>query len=300
MKDICKRKKESWLADGRSEGGKDYYFQDNGSNILAVAHLDSVQKYTHCEFLRLPGEPRVYSPVLDDRLGVYIITDVLPKLGLKYDILLTDDEEIGQSTAQFFSTEKKYNWMFQFDRKGNDAVVYDYDTIDWKDAVKTHFKLGIGSFSDICELEHLGCCGINIGTCYDDYHSKLAYANLTQLEVQIKAFAKFYHQFKDVHFAYTPSPRYGYGWDYPTRFRSFVDERSCTFCSEPIKKGDIMYNYYGYDCCESCYYTDINENKGDFEDDRYEDLYYSSNGSAGFGKLSTKSKTQSLNRKRFR
>jgi len=248
----------------------------------------------------LPGELRVYSPVLDDRLGVYIITDVLPKLGLKYDILLTDDEEIGQSTAQFFSTEKKYNWMFQFDRKGNDAVVYDYDTIDWKDAVKTHFKLGIGSFSDICELEHLGCCGINIGTCYDDYHSKLAYANLTQLEVQIKAFAKFYHQFKDVHFAYTPSPRYGYGWDYPTRFRSFVDERSCTFCSEPIKKGDIMYNYYGYDCCESCYYTDINENKGDFEDDRYEDLYYSSNGSAGFGKLSTKSKTQSLNRKRFR
>ena len=45
----------------------------------------------------------VHSGALDDRLGAYIILDLLPKLGINVDVLLTVGEEQGRSTANFFA-----------------------------------------------------------------------------------------------------------------------------------------------------------------------------------------------------
>ena len=72
-------------------------YQDNGADILAVAHLDYVKfnpspKYRKNKILK--------TPQLDDRLGAHVILNVLPNLGVKTDILLCDSEEIGQSTCQ--------------------------------------------------------------------------------------------------------------------------------------------------------------------------------------------------------
>ncbi len=48
-------------------------------------------------------------------------------MGINVDVLLTTGEEMGQSSAAYFDPgEKKYNWMFQFDRGGTDVVTYDY------------------------------------------------------------------------------------------------------------------------------------------------------------------------------
>lgn len=177
-----------------------YWFQDNGANILAVAHLDSVQEFKHFHEMKLSHKHRIYCPVLDDRLGVYIILYLLPKLNLKYDILLTTDEEIGRSTASNFTTEKQYNWIFEFDRKGGDVVMYDYETPEIKENLeKVGWKVGKGSYTDISELQFLECKAFNFGTGYEDYHSLDAYVDLKVMAECVQKFFLFYNKFKDVH-----------------------------------------------------------------------------------------------------
>lgn len=104
------------------------HYRDNGSNVLAVAHLDSVQPHTACTVVGTAAGPLALSGVLDDRLGAYVILEMLPRLGVTTDWLLTTDEEMGESTAAEFSSEKPYHWTFQFDRGGTDVVMYDYET----------------------------------------------------------------------------------------------------------------------------------------------------------------------------
>ena len=110
--------------------GKQYLYKNNNAKILAVCHMDTVfdhaHKYNFCHI----DENYIFSPKLDDRLGVYTILHYLPKYhpNVKYDYLITTDEEIGKSTAQLFAkvNKKKYNWIVEFDRKGEDVVLYDY------------------------------------------------------------------------------------------------------------------------------------------------------------------------------
>lgn len=182
--------------------GKRYKFIDNGSNVLAVAHVDSVT----CGLTRFKQKNQiVYSTSLDDRLGVHVILDVLPTLGIRPDVLLTDDEEIGRSTASEFIPHKQYNWMFQFDRRGQDAVHYDY--IEMAPHIRSFFTLGQGSFSDICWLDHLGCAGLNIGTGYYNEHTRNSYANLEHTAAQVMRFENFWNELRDQHVPYVPYVR---------------------------------------------------------------------------------------------
>jgi hypothetical protein len=177
-----------------------YYFKDNGSKILAVAHLDSVQSVKFCDLLKHPHGWRLYSPSLDDRLGVYVILCMLPKLGIKPDILLTNFEENGDSTAEFFKTEKKYNWMFSFDRTGQDVVSYQYKDKTVDDLLKKHdFESNHGSFSCIGKLEHLKIKGFNFGVGYENYHDMYAYAPLLTVIRQVAKFTRFFLAEKNHH-----------------------------------------------------------------------------------------------------
>lgn len=170
-----------------------YYFKDNGSDILAVAHLDSVQDDGTCSVVETEAGLLAVSGTLDDRLGAYVILDLLPKLGITCDWLLTTDEEIGQSTAGDFETDKDYLWMFQFDRGGTDVVMYDYHTEELANKVKNAgAPVGIGIFSDICDLTHLGCAGFNWGVGYEDYHSPRAHAWLEDTFRMVARFVKFH------------------------------------------------------------------------------------------------------------
>lgn len=179
-------------------------FWDRGGVILAVAHLDSVCKCTHAIEVKFPHKHVFYSPVLDDRLGVYVIMEEL--FDLPYDILLTTDEEQGNSSAKEFKTDKKYNWIFEFDRKGNDVVLYSFDDTDTRNLlIDAGFRIGIGSISDISYLTNLGCKAFNFGVCYYDYHSLDAFANLNELKVQIKLFRQFFNTYKDIHLPHTPA-----------------------------------------------------------------------------------------------
>ena len=184
------------LEDSPRDGHKRFfYYQDNGSDILAIAHLDTVQDDHMCQITDTAAGLLATSGALDDRLGAYVILELLPKLGIKCDWLLTTDEEIGQSTAECFDTTKNYNWMFQFDRGGTDVVMYQYENDDLVEMVnECGARVGLGIFSDICLLEHLGCTGFNWGVGYEDYHSERSHAWLDDTFRMVARFVKFYQE----------------------------------------------------------------------------------------------------------
>lgn len=175
-----------------------YWYQDNGADVLGIAHLDTVQKIRDCSFAKTNAGLIVYSGGLDDRLGAYVILELLPALGIKVDWLLTTNEECCNSSAADFKladvgVTKQYNWMFQFDRGGTDVVMYQYETQPLKRLVEeSGARVGNGSFSDICQLAHLGCVGFNWGVGYQQYHTAKSHAWLDDTLMMVARFYKFY------------------------------------------------------------------------------------------------------------
>lgn len=174
-----------------------YFFQDNGADVLAVAHLDTVvyNNERNASFANTEAGLVVHSGALDDRLGAYIILDMLPKLGIKVDVLLTVGEEMGQSTAAYFTPPKQYDWMIEFDRGGTDVVTYQYEDRDLIDRARASgARHGQGIFSDISYLSHLGCKGANWGVGYQDYHGPRAHAYLEDTFMMVDYWQTFYAQ----------------------------------------------------------------------------------------------------------
>lgn len=234
-----------------------YYYQDNGSDILAIAHLDSVQSDGTCSIMDTAQGPLVVSGTLDDRLGAYVILELLPKLGIVCDLLLTTDEEMGQSTAdEFFPDHKDYNWMFQFDRGGTDVVMYDYETDELCALVEeSTARVGNGSFSDICMLEHLGCAGFNWGVGYTDYHGPRAHAWLDDTFRMVARFVKFYNANAHKVFAHTPR-RYAptSGSKVYTDDESFWTGLTVADCGDyvDLNDEDTFIDAHGVFVCTSC------------------------------------------------
>jgi len=207
-------------------------FIDRGADILAVAHLDSVSNDDLFTVVKTNKEAIVFSRQLDDRLGVYVILDVLPALGIECDVLLTTGEETGQSTGAYFKFPdgKDYNWMFQFDRSGTDVVCYQYEDNDLTECLEAAgFYVADGLFSDISDMDDLGVKAFNVGTAYYDNHGEKSHAFLSELSYMISMFAKFYTLFKDekLEHEYERYSKYGayggyydYGYDESSRLTS--------------------------------------------------------------------------------
>ena len=195
---ICRMPVDAFASYGESvptpEGN--YVFRDRGERVLGVAHLDTVLPCTHF----VHDEERVICPTLDDRLGVHLLLDVLPLLGVKFDLLLTDGEEAGCSTARWFVPPKKYNWMFSFDRAGTDVVMYQYDSPANRRLLhRAGFRVGVGSYSDIADLWFLGCAGLNIGCGYHRQHRLDCYADLRETKRMVAGFVGFWQRNAGAH-----------------------------------------------------------------------------------------------------
>ena len=165
---------------------------DRGAPVLAVAHLDWVG-YQPAKITN----KRITCEQLDDRLGAWMLLHYLPSIGFhNYDILLTDSEEVGNSTAQHFETNKQYNWLFEFDRAGSDVVMYDYETRELGEMLgEYNWKTGLGSFSDISYLEHLNCKAFNFGVGYHRQHSPQCYAEFSEVFANANRFIPFANDF---------------------------------------------------------------------------------------------------------
>ena len=167
-------------------------FQDNGANVLAVAHLDTVRHDRHFGVFR-DDPDTLYNCQLDDRLGAWVALDELPHRGIAVDVLLTTGEEVCRSTAKHFQPGKEYNWVVGFDRGGSDVVTYQYEGADWLDALKyAGNTIGWGSYSDIAELDHLDVEAVNWGIGYHDNHSFKSHCSLSAMRRAVDRFAEFY------------------------------------------------------------------------------------------------------------
>jgi hypothetical protein len=173
-----------------------YYFHaDRGASVLAVAHLDTVapENQRKARFVDTAAGPVVHSRALDDRLGAYVILDMLPKLGIMTDVLLTTGEESGMSTAAWFEPPRAYDWLIEFDRGGTDVVLYQYEDAATCALVEaTGAKIGMGSYSDIADLEHLECKAMNWGVGYRDYHGPRAHAYLSDTFESVARYVRFH------------------------------------------------------------------------------------------------------------
>lgn len=267
-----------------------YIYIDNNSSVLAVAHLDTVQdgsgkrwggemwdentktwkknaivkQVEHPKPKLVPvgiDDWQLTSIALDDRLGVYIIMNLLPELGINVDVLLTSDEEIANSSAKEFVTGKEYNWMFQFDRHGyGNVVMYQYETRKLNGLLEdVGYDIQDGTFSDISELDKVGCSGFNFGTGYINEHSDFCRTRKTWIEVVVSMFSDFYNSHRDtrLEYAYKTYPAYnkyaysGRGrWDNEflsaTAPVSSKDYGLCKICKTPLLEHETD------DICDMC------------------------------------------------
>ena len=175
-----------------------YIWIDRGSSVLAIAHLDSVIDDSPFCTLQTGNNIIAHHGAMDDRLGAYIILDLLPSLGIVPDVLLTTGEESGNSTAQYFKPPKEYNWMFQFDRAGCDVVLYEYEHDKLVSMLEEcGFIIHDGLFSDISLMDGLGISGINFGCAYYNNHSVQSHAFMQETSYMVTMFQKFWMLYKD-------------------------------------------------------------------------------------------------------
>ena len=196
--------------------GEQYAYKRNGSDVLAVVHADTVQTKTKLTRAELTDGLIFFSPVLDDRLGIYTIMELLPRLGINLDILVTENEEIGQSTAEDFAPKKTYNWLVEFDRRGTGAVLYAYEDREWTNTVSDFFDVKVGSVSDISYMESLGCKALNVVIGYYEEHALRSYFEFSEYIDQLVKFIAFCYRYKDTVFPHEEQARTP-GYTYITR-----------------------------------------------------------------------------------
>jgi len=180
---------------------KQHIFVDMNSPILYVVHLDTVQDLMKHKDIII-SDNRVYATGLDDRLGCYIAFR-LNLLGLKGDVLICDHEEIKLSTARYFNTTKKYNWVCEFDRGGNQVVTYNNVNNELLlNTLEDHgFEIGLGRYTDIADLSlHNKPSMFNMGIGYKKPHNLDSYVDLLEFVTNINKFQMFYEQYKDTSF----------------------------------------------------------------------------------------------------
>ncbi len=229
----------------------------NDAPVLAIAHIDTAVfgEADRNKFLYSKEKQMVVCGSLDDRLGIWALTQKLPKfIGHRgYDILLTTGEESGRSSAKDFSVEaEKYNWIFELDRRGCDAVHYGFTSKPWLTALTDYgWDMSEGSFSDISMLEHGTVSAVNFGIGYNNAHSENCYAFMEQVTTQLMRVAAFYRMYDGSRFKHTykaPSPTKWNDDYYPNYGKNYTPY---TQKALPLPKKDTD-PYDNVEICDDC------------------------------------------------
>jgi hypothetical protein len=226
----------------KDDATKRRVFIDNGGSVLFVAHLDTVQT----PMIKKYKKDRIWAQGLDDRLGACIAYKLSTMLGA--DLLLTDNEESGQSTATYHEMDTRYNWVVEFDRAGDDVVTYDLHNKQFHDDLDDIWAVGDGIFSDICFLDTPVCC-FNLGIGYELSHSKDSWADLTIMNAQIAKFIDFYQEHKDTEYVFDGLPNGSY-YNQINKYDKYSIDADwiCEICG--YEYGD---DCHGHCICKDCF-----------------------------------------------
>lgn len=174
------------------------WLQRPGSKILAVAHIDY-----HCSGRVHKASPEtVVSSALDDRLGVYMAMEALPEIGVRCDVLLTDDEESAMSTMQGLGMAflRRYNWIIQLDYPGEGVSMHGYTGM--RDAVQEVFGPAPPvSFTDISFVkDYSPISAFNAPTGYVQQHTEGCHVSMPVFARCLERIKAFYDVHKDTKF----------------------------------------------------------------------------------------------------
>ena len=183
---------------------------------LLICHADTV--LASRAYLYSAKTSVVTSSELDDRLGIAVLLAIIQSSGMDClhlsdcAMLITDNEEMGQSTSALFAADCKQNperfgspnWLLNFDRRGSDSVCYGYEN-DTLSSLLRHcgHTIGQGTCSDISRMESLGVSGVNIGVGYQNEHSLKCFVYLRDTLQSIIRAECFCSQFRHIRFEFT-------------------------------------------------------------------------------------------------
>lgn len=269
-----------------------YIMAEGEIPICLVAHMDTVGEYNSS----YPPDMTLYDPeedilhvvsgcTLDDRLGIYIILNIL-SAGYRPSIIFTDLEESGgvgakELVKKFPICPFKINFIIELDRQGqNDAVYYTCGNKEFQEYINSFgFETQIGTFTDCLVLgEAWDIAAVNLSCGYMWEHSIYEYAHMKWVEETENKVIEILIQ------DYTYLPIYSYDKEIPVYSKHFSttgieigDEGeeaelpfsidNCALCGKEIKNYNdaIYYNCkdYNYCICNNCAEKyDIND--GDF------------------------------------
>lgn len=222
-------------------------FIDRGSKILFVAHLDTVCQPRIDGVKETMEHSRMHGAGFDDRLGCKIAHELSIELGC--DLLLTDLEESGDSTAQHHEV-KEYNWICEFDRAGSDVVTYGMESDRWLAVLSKYWEVHNGMFSDISFM-NTECCAMNLGIGYQYAHSETSYYDIDVAHRQVSLFRQFFHKQMNNKYVADESRRdysISGGWGFGDSYGSYYDNAgSCCICGNYAE--DTIYELH---LCEDC------------------------------------------------
>lgn len=230
-----------------------HIYVDNRAPVLLVAHIDTVQTPRLDRVNRGAG--------FDDRLGVYLGHKLVRSRPDLFDLLLTDYEETGGSTAAYFTPSHDYKLVVELDREGEDYVDYGLASSELRWALEdcgfTHQQ---GLFSDICMMDHVKCNKFNLGLGTHHSHSKDSGFDMGVFERQVKRLLDFVEMYKDI--TWPEADGKDRGW-----FGSVYDDDICDVCTDaqyfecescgdPHGLDELIYDplYDGF-LCATCHYV---------------------------------------------
>jgi len=176
-----------------------------GSKVLGVAHVDTA--FSDDSFVVSSEIGRVWSARLDNRLGVYILMAMLPKMGVTTDVLLTTGNFAEVSTADSFFTANEYNWIYSFDLSRTGVAMYRYGNERHLARLHRHglYPREDDGYADISELWFLGATGFNFGNGIVTPNSQYSSVLLRVLERQVRKVAAFIRAYSHIPLPYEPS-----------------------------------------------------------------------------------------------
>lgn len=171
--------------------GKSAYLHRPGSDVLLVAHVDTVHQRLPSKIYHDSIEQVLWSPDglgADDRAGVYATSILAERYGCGQ--LLCDGEERGGIGAHQVPTDivKAYKVLIELDRRGSeDAVYYSCGSSSLREWTQSFgWTEAVGSFSDISILGPAADrAAVNLSIGYYDEHTSGEYLCLSELEASI-------------------------------------------------------------------------------------------------------------------
>ena len=226
--------------------------------IALVAHMDTVHPTIPREIFLDQEKEVMWSPQglgADDRAGVYAIIAIV-KRGLRPNIILTTDEEIGGlgAAALIRSFEKspfsgQLKFIIELDRAHkNDCVFYNCDNKDFVDYISSFgFVFEYGTFTDISIIApKWKVAAVNLSVGYYQEHSLGEHLVLPQLEETIN---------KVIEILVDEDSKY---YEYVDNRQRMINQYDCTclMCQKNLKPMEgfiVTFGQFSYTTCEDCY-----------------------------------------------